>query len=208
MTKLIIFDMDGVIFEKTNFWFDLHEKYGTYRDGKELTDRYLKSNYQKLVDEVVGRLWKGKDANELYKLIANAKYIKGVKETFEELKERGYMIIIISSGEKLLAERAKKDLGIDFVYANQLIIKDDKLAGQFDWPVGDDKKDLILKLFCRMKKINLKDCTVVVQDENDRNLAKIVGNVIAFNPIDKEILRYTKQVVKKKDLRKILEFIE
>ncbi|MBU0472467.1 MAG: hypothetical protein KKF65_07600 [Nanoarchaeota archaeon] len=60
--KLICFDMDGVIFEFTNFWMELHKVFDTYEEGKKLSDLYLDSDYEKLVSEVVGELWKGKDA--------------------------------------------------------------------------------------------------------------------------------------------------
>jgi phosphoserine phosphatase len=61
--KLIVFDMDGVIFDHRNFWMELHEKLGTYEEGLELTRKYVKTNYAKLVEEVVNRLWKGKKAD-------------------------------------------------------------------------------------------------------------------------------------------------
>lgn len=51
--KLICFDMDGVIFEGVNFWLELHKKFGTFEEGKILTEKYLYSDYNKLVEEVV-----------------------------------------------------------------------------------------------------------------------------------------------------------
>ncbi len=116
--KLIIFDMDGVIFEHLNFWLELHKAYGTYEEGAELTEKYVKTNYQKLVDEVVGRLWKGKPAKTYFELVKKIKYSLDVKETLSRLKELDYKTAIISSGPKELAERAKKELGIDYIYTN------------------------------------------------------------------------------------------
>ena len=42
--------MDGVIFEHFNFWMELHQAYGTYQEGLELTKKYGPTNYQKLVE--------------------------------------------------------------------------------------------------------------------------------------------------------------
>ena len=53
MIKLIVFDMDGVIFEHYNFWLELHKSYDTHEEGLKLTNKYLKTDYQKLVGEVI-----------------------------------------------------------------------------------------------------------------------------------------------------------
>ena len=46
--ELVIFDMDGVIFEGRNFWLDLHRRYSTEVEALELAERYLKSDYETL----------------------------------------------------------------------------------------------------------------------------------------------------------------
>ena len=61
--------MDGVIFEHRNFWLELHKAYGTYKEGIELTKKYLATDYQKLVDEVIGRVWKNKPAQYYFDLV-------------------------------------------------------------------------------------------------------------------------------------------
>lgn len=82
MMKLICFDMDGVIFKDINFWMELHKVFGTLEQGKELTKRYLHTNYNKLVEEVVVKLWKGKDAKPYYDLVNSIEYLPGVKDVF------------------------------------------------------------------------------------------------------------------------------
>ena len=202
--KLIVFDMDGVIFQELNFWMILHKAYGTYAEGKKLTEKYLKINYSKLVDEVVGRLWKGKDAKPYYDLIKKAKYVKGVKQLFKELHKRKYKTAIISSGPKDLALRAKKDLGIDYIYTNELVIKNNKITGDFKWPIGADRKQVILRQLCDENNVFYKDCIVVVHEDNDIKMAKI-GFAIGFNPKG-DVRKYCNTAVK--DLKNILRYAE
>jgi len=201
--KLIAFDMDGVIFQETNFWFNLHKEYGTFEEGKKLTDKYLKKNYSKLVDEVVGRLWKGKNAKSYYNLIKHAKYVKGVKELFKELKKKGYKTAIISSGPRDLALRAQKDLEIDYIYSNNLIIHNNKITGEFESPIGSDKKQVILKKLCDENNIFYKDCIVVVHEDNDIKMAKI-GFTIGFNPKG-DVRKYCNVIIK--DLKEVINYL-
>ncbi|MCC7574528.1 hypothetical protein KO361_02960 [Candidatus Woesearchaeota archaeon] len=80
--KLVCFDMDEVIFKYMNFWMELHKKFGTLKEGTELTKQYLHSDYDKLVEEVVVKLWKGRDASPYYELVNSLEYLPGVKEAF------------------------------------------------------------------------------------------------------------------------------
>ena len=113
--KLICFDMDGVIFKDINFWMELHRKFGTLKQGVELTKRYLNTDYTRLVEEVVEKLWRGKDAKPYYKLVNSIEYLPGVKETFKYLKQKGFVTVIISASSIDVAKRVKKDFGVDYI---------------------------------------------------------------------------------------------
>lgn len=207
MTKLIIFDMDGVIFEHVNFWIELHKAYGTLEEGAELTKRYLKTNYQKLVDEVIGRLWKGKPAKPYFDLINKIDYKPKVKETIAKLKELDYKIALISSGPSDLAERAKNELDIDYIYTNKLVIKDDKVLGTTDikhWPLRFGNKAKVLRKICEDNNIDFKDCIVVAHDDNDVKMARVAGFSIAFKPEDEELKKYCNIIIEKGDIDEIL----
>ena len=54
--KLICFDMGGVIFKDVNFWMKVHEAFNTLDEGKILTKKYLHSDYNKLVEEVIVKI--------------------------------------------------------------------------------------------------------------------------------------------------------
>lgn len=211
MRNLIVFDMDGMIFKHINFWMELHKAYGTSDEGNELTKKYLKTDYKRLVEEVVGRLWKDKPSDVYFDLIKKIKYLPGVKETISELKKKGYKIAIISSGPSDLAERAKKELGIDYIYTNKLLIRDGKVAGSKNleyWEVKNDNKQEILRKLCIEHNLLLKDVIVVVHGENDITMAKSAGFAIAFNPETRELEKYCTKIIKGKDLREILKAID
>jgi len=205
--KLIVFDMDGVIFQKSNFWFELHKALGTYDEGRELTKKYLKSDYQKLVEEVVGRLWRGKNADKYFALLDSSEYNPHAKEAIAQLHSRGYKICIITSGPSHLLERAKNELHIDYGVSNELIIRNNIITGEFKWPIGNDNKLPLLKDFCRKHAINLKETIAVGNDDNDIPKFRSVGYSIAFNSKCEELQQIADVVVDSDDLAKLLPVI-
>lgn len=203
---MVCFDMDGVIFRKDNFWMELHKALGTLEEGKELTERYLSSDYAKLVKEVM-KLWVGKDAAPYYKLVANAKYNPGVKEVFKTLKKKGYKTAVISSGPFELAARAQAELDINFIFTNRLVIdeKTNKITG-FKWPVGTNDKGNALRYICRLEKVKLHEVISVCDDFNDIEKAKIAGFAIAFHSESEELKEVCDVIIDKLDLKKILKY--
>ncbi len=207
MFKLICFDMDGVIFEPENFWMDLHKALGTYEKGVELTKKYRLTDYNKLVEEVVVKLWKGKDAKAYFDLVNSVKYLKGVKETFSKLKD--FQTAIISSGSIDLARRAEKDLGVKYVIANELVIKDRKISGEFVWPIGagTHKKVEAINNLCKDLNISPKEIIFIGDSITDIEAFRHVGKSIAFNSDSEELKKAATHVVEGNDLRKILKYI-
>jgi len=211
MEKLICFDMDGVIFEGSNFWLDLHKRYGTYEEGIELTKKYLKTNYPKLVEEVIGRLWKDKPEKDFMDLVNSKKYTKSAKELFAWLKENNYKTAIISSGPKQLAERAKKELDINYIYTNRVTFKDGKLVGTKAleyWPIRSGNKVEYLRKLCKDHNLFYRDCIVVGHDDADIKMARTAGFTIGFCPEDEEFKKYCNVIIEKRDLRDIIPILE
>ncbi len=210
MPALICFDLDGVIFEAKNFWLELHKALGTLEEGLKLTAHYLHTDYPQLVKEVVGRLWKGKDAAPYYQLISSIHYLPGVHETFAVLTSQGVQTAIISSASIDLARRAQQELGIDFCYANKLIIKDGKITGEFHWPVGagGGKKAEIIRELSSLCGIPLQDIAYVGDSLADKEAFQVVGTSIAFNCTSAELKKHATHVVKGNDLRKILPLVD
>ena len=209
MKKLIVFDMDGVIFEPFNFWLELHKAYDTYEEGLKATKKYLKTDYQKIVDEVIGKLWKNKPSKIYFDLIKSVNYVKGAKETLKELKIRSYKIGIISSGPSDLAERAKKECGIDYYFTNKLLIKNGKIVGSKDikyWPIRHGSKKDPLEQICKLSKTDINESIVVVHEDNDIEMAEEAGFVIGFQPCE-ELKKYCNIIIKNKDLREILKYL-
>ena len=175
--------MDGVIFRERNFWMELHKAYGTLEQGKLLTEKYLHSDYARLVEEVVVKLWRGMPEDKYLKLVESYEYLQGVGDVFSFLKDKGCFTAIISASSIDVVRRVQRDFGIDFVFGNSLIFKNGKVSGEFDWPVGagNDAKAKIVRDISEKLNIGLKDIIYVGDSRNDVDAFREVGTSIAFN---------------------------
>ena len=208
--KLICFDLDGVIFKETNFWIELHKVFGTFEKGKKLTEKHLHNDYGKLVEEVVVKLWKGRDAGPYYELVDSVEYNQGVKEVFEYVKKKGLITAIISSSSIDAVKRVKKDFQVDYIFANKLVIKDGKVSGEFIWPIGAGKenKARIIRGLCFDLGISPEECIYIGDNDVDIEAFKEAGLSIAFNSDSDELKKTATFVVESRNLSGILKYIK
>jgi len=207
--KMICFDMDGVLFKDINFWLELHKKFGTYEQGNLLTKKYLHSDYERLVKEVVGKLWKGLDAKPYYDLVNSIEYLPGVSETFNHLKRQGYITAIISASSMDVARRVQEDFGVDHIFANELVIRNGKVSGEFIWPIGagNHLKAKIITELCKDIGISPEECIYVGDSDTDIEAFKIVGMSIAFNSNSSALKDVATHVIESGRLSDIISYI-
>lgn len=201
--------MDGVIFKDVNFWLELHKKFRTFEEGKILTEKYLHTNYDKLVEEVVVKLWKGKDAKPYFDLINSLEYLPGVKEVFEFVKGKDWITAIVSASSIDVARRVQNEFGIDHVFANELVIRNGKVTGEFIWPIGAglEKKAEIIEHLCEDLSIDLSEVIYIGDTELDVEAFKIVGKAIAFNSRSDELKEVAHVVIDSQNLADVLPHI-
>lgn len=201
--------MDGVIFLDVNFWLRLHKKFGTFKEGKELTEKYLYTDYDRLVREVVGRLWKDKDAEPYYALIKSLKYLPGVGKTFKFVKKLGLLTAIISASSIEAARRVQHDYGVDYLFANELVIKDNKVSGEFLWPIAHarEKKAEIIRHLCNSLDILPEEVIYIGDSRDDVEAFKEVGLSIAFNSKSLELKEAASHIIDNNNLTKIIPLI-
>jgi phosphoserine phosphatase len=207
--KMICLDADGVIFRGKDFWIDLHKAFGTFEEGMALTKKYLHTDYDKLAELVVYKMWKGKDAKPYFDLVNKREYMKGIKELFKFIKKKKWVCAIISGGSLDMIKRAQKDFGADYVFANNLIIKDGKVDG-YDAQVraGFERKADIIKDLCKKLKINQREVIFIGDSKYDLNAFKLAGMAIAFNSGSEELKKHASVVVDSDDLNDIIPYLE
>lgn len=106
----------------------------------------------------------------------------GAKETCRVLKAAGWKIMAVSGGFTIMTDRLKEELGLDYVYSNELLFKDGKLDGVNIHVTSDKAKSARVKI--AEWKENKDDIVVTVDGANDLTLFDICGLGVAFRAQD------------------------
>ena len=135
--------------------------------------------------------------------------MKGAKETFAELRKKKFKTAVISSGPLHLALRCKKELGINFIFSNELVIKNNIIRGGFNWPIGfgKDEKAIILDRLVKRLRISLQQVAYIGENDNDIGVCRKAGLSICFNSRSKELEKVCDFAVSGKDLTEILKYL-
>ncbi len=179
--RLIAFDLEGTLVKSVSSWVELHKRFGTWEKGKEYAELFFsgKIDYVKWA-ELDASLWRGRTREEIMEWVNSVEYMEGAKELIEFLRENDFKIAILSSGLMCLAGRIAKELGVDYVFANELIFENGVVTGKVNPLVDFKSKGIIL----RELRDELKpELTVAVGDGyNDLSMFKEADVSIAINP--------------------------
>lgn len=205
--ELVLFDMDGVIFEGRNFWLDLHRLYDTEEVGVALAERYMGTDYGRLANIVAGKLWRGRPAGPFETLVAEREYQPGIEALFGYLQAEELATAVITSGPEQLAERAQRDLGIDMIRANRVQVTNGRIAGEVTINVPDAEKVRVgLEVMAAFDVV--PERTVFIGDsDSDASLAELVGLAIAYDSDSPSLEAVSDHVIPHGDLLEVTEIL-
>jgi len=190
MIELVIFDMDGVIFEGQNFWLDLHRAMGTEKEAWRLWRNLAKTDYVRLSRITAEKLWRHKSADGLWRLIRDRKPVAGISQVFGYLQANAIKTAVVSSGPYQLAERAQRMYGVDLIRANRLEIgADGTFTGQVEVQVDENHKDTVAQELMNALGIPADSTAMIGDSHSDAAMARVVGLPIAYDAEDKKLLK-------------------
>ena len=134
-------------------------------------------------------LLKGLNEKVLAEVAQNLTLTEGAERVINTLKKLGYKIGIISGGFDYFGEYLQNKLGLDYVFANGLEIKNGKATGNITGDIIDGpKKAEILKTIATVENISLQQTIAVGDGANDLHMISIAGLGVAYHakPVVKE----------------------
>ena len=201
---LIIFDVEGVLYD-AEYLPILAEKLGKENEIWEITKKGIQGaiNWEEGLQTRIEAL-KGLDYDTCQSIADDLPIMTGAKEACRVLKAAGWKLMAVSGGFTIMTSRLQKELGLDYVFANELLFKDGKLDGV---KISvDSNKAKSAKIKIAEWKEDKENITCVVDGANDIKLFDVCGLNIAFRAQDlvKDLATTT---LEEKDLSKILDII-
>ena len=114
-------------------------------------------------------------------LLGSIPLVEGAERLITTLKMLGYKTAILSGGFTFFARHLQTQLGIDYVYANELDIVDGTVTGRVRAEIVDGaRKAELLRDLARRENISLEQVVAVGDGANDLPMLGIAGMGIAF----------------------------
>ena len=180
--RLICFDMDSTLI-KTEVIDELADRAGVGAEVRAITESAMRDeiDFQESFKRRISLL-KGLDESVMQDIAEKLPIMDGADRLMTILKKCGYKIAILSGGFTYFGEYLKKRFGIDYVYANELEIKDGKLTGNYVGDIVDGhRKAELLKMIAQFEHIDLKQVIAVGDGANDLPMINLAGLGIAFH---------------------------
>jgi phosphoserine phosphatase len=182
--KLVVFDVDGTLM-KAHSWQFLHEALGTWNEGQRYAELFFggRLTYEEWA-QLDASLWQGLPLERVKKIINAMPYTYGSRETVSTLREKGFVVFLLSAGLSLVTERINREIRVDGYLANDLIVRNGFLTGKVKVNVSFYNKDGVLSRVLPTWNLTMEDCISVGDDLTLIPLFEKVGLSIAFNSVD------------------------
>jgi len=191
--RLVVFDMDSTLIE-AEVIDELAKEAGVGEQVAAITEQAMRGeiDFTESFAQRVGLL-KGLSEEVLSKVAERIKMTEGAERLISTLKSLGYKTAILSGGFTYFANRLQNNLGIDYVYANELEIKDGQVTGRVTGRVVDgQRKAELLDELAEKEKIGRQQVIAVGDGANDLPMLSRAGLGVAFRakPLVKESARH------------------
>jgi len=190
---LIVFDIEAVLVDG-EFLPELAKSVGKEKEVMEITLKGIRGEikWEEGLKERIGIL-KGVRYEDASEVARNMRFMKNAEEAVGKLKDLGFVLIGVTGGFSILANRVKRQLKLNYVFSNEMI---------FD----DGNKAIALEELIKKLGIGKEETIAVVDGANDLKLFDLAKLKIAFNA-QEIVKRRADVVVDEKDLMKLIPYI-
>ncbi len=130
LRKMAVFDMDNTLLQG-RFIEAAAKAFGFHQD---LINIVTTNQDSYLITKYIARLLKGKNIAELLSVADSIPLVEDAAEVADTLKQRGYVVGVITDSYACIANHVKNKMGADFVMANELEFSQSVATGEVKVP--------------------------------------------------------------------------
>lgn len=185
--KMAIFDMDDTILLGRT----IDECAREFGFTAKLEDLRSQEKDPIILTKRIGLLLKGRTMDEMLNIASRMEMVPDIKDVVRTLKQKGYIVGIISNSYTLVTNYVRQKIGADFSYANQLEFFEGRCTGEVGLPsyfFGSPEsicghaycKTNALLYACEKFNVPLKNCIAVGDSRDDRCMVGHAGKGFSF----------------------------
>ena len=179
--RLVAFDMDSTLIG-IEVIDEMAKRAGVGEEVSRITESAMRGELD-FKESLTKRLslLAGLDEALLKEIADSLPVNEGAEHLISTLKQLGYKTAILSGGFSYFGRRLQQMFGIDYVYANELEIKDGRVTGRVAGEIIDGaRKAELLREIAAKENISLEQVIAVGDGANDLPMLSIAGLGIAF----------------------------